>query len=680
MDTARFLQLRALFDRAMKLPADRQEAFLQRECAGDAELLAEARALREAHIAAASGAGISGDGAPEDGSPSTVTMDPAEMRRGQDRVIGPYRIRKELGEGGMGTVYLAVRDDGAFRKSVALKILRKDQATDQLVERFQQERQVLASLDHANIARILDGGQTPEGLPYYVMEYVEGSPLDRYCDDRKLDLAGRVRIFQQICTAVQYLHDNLVVHRDLKPSNILVTSDGVVKLLDFGIAKQHAPSANMELTAVQGRMMTPVFASPEQFSGSPVSKASDIYSMGVILYLLLTGALPHPNPGAKLTTEPPVPSSKIREDIQRMPETTSQLRRRIVGDLDQVVLMCLRRDPQNRYASARELGDDLQRFLDGMPVAARKGPAIERLARFVRRNRLAVAVTVLIALLGAFGTTQALDARQAREDLAKNAQVAHVLDDIEKRAASDLPGAARLEDVKKLHEALSRNLASVGRDLTPQRNSLLERGMKYLDKVQVFAIGDPALAGEVAATWKQVAAIYQPVNPQMASLAASNARMVVLSENPASRSGQSPRRAMPAIASAYPGVAEPPSPEAANTPAPVPREFGQRPEPVRAAAVATRPADAAVYAEYQTYLAPTLAKSAAADGAIADLRKNLAAQKMVVHPNIEAQYARMRLALDAAQDAAAKGDFQEALENLKIADATAEKVMKADGR
>ena len=281
----------------------------------------------------------------------------------------------------MGVVYLAVRDDGAFRKNVALKLLRNRAASSDMVQRFHQERQVLADLDHPNIARILDGGQTPEGTPYYVMDFVDGEPLDRYCDSHTLDLAGRIRVFQQVVGAVQYLHEHLVVHRDLKHSNIMVTQDGVVRLLDFGIAKVQAHVAQApDLTSPEYRLLTPNYASPEQVSGGAVSKASDIYSLGVILYQILTGRLPHEDPADKLLKDPPLPSANIRQDLQRTPETTSQLRRRIVGDLDQIVLLCLRRDPRHRYATAAELAADLDRFLEGRSVIARREPAMERAA------------------------------------------------------------------------------------------------------------------------------------------------------------------------------------------------------------------------------------------------------------------------------------------------------------
>lgn len=658
METSRFLRLRDLFDRVMLLPETEQDAFLERECGADTELLADARALRSAHLAASSTA-----------MASTVTDLPGRQGEG-DRVIGPYRLRGQLGEGGMGTVFLALRDDGAFRKSVALKILRRDQATPELVGRFQQERQVLANLDHGNIARILDGGQTSDGLPYYVMEYVEGLPLDKFCDQRKLDLDGRVRIFVQICDAVHYLHEHLVVHRDLKPNNILVTADGTVKLLDFGIAKQQSPAADAGLTAVQGRLMTPGYASPEQFSGAPVTKASDIYTLGVILYLLLTGSLPHPKPGDKLTTEPSAPSEKIREDLQRTPETTSQLRSRITGDLDHVVLMCLRRDPRNRYSSAAELATDLRNFLDSRPVAARKGPAAERITRFVKRNRIAVAAGIVMALLGVFGTWQAVEAQmQTRRAIDREAQIALLLDALDRKDAATLPVSARVEDVKKLREAISQDLAADGAVLTPQRQALLDRGMNYLEKVRPFAVQDPALAGELAGAFQAAGKIYRNSSPQMAHAAFTNAASVLTSAG-ASQGRTSSLAGSPAeaeatkttrvqVAQLQPRAAID-SPVAPSTP------------PV--ATVAPMPG------ELRDLMDTVHAKEAAAQSAYESLSASSRQLGQIVHPDITANYNRMEGAIRSALRDADSGNFDGAKEQLDIAQTYAARVMKAGGR
>ena len=211
-------------------------------------------------------------------------------------MVGPYRIIREIGRGGMGTVYLAVRDDDQYKKQVAIKLVRRGMDTDFIVDRFRHERQILASLDHPNIARLLDGGTTEDGLPYFVMEYIEGSPINQYCDDRRLSIAERVKLFQTVCSAVQYAHQNLVVHRDIKPSNIIVTPEGVPKLLDFGIAKLLAPDAvgqTQAATVTMMRPMTPDYASPEQVRGRAITTAADIYSLGVLLYELLTGRRPY---------------------------------------------------------------------------------------------------------------------------------------------------------------------------------------------------------------------------------------------------------------------------------------------------------------------------------------------------------------------------------------------------
>ena len=325
----------------------------------------------------------------------------------QAYMIGVYRLMRELGRGGMGVVYLALRDDGAFRKNVALKLLLRDCVNAEFISRFKQERQVLAALDHPNIARILDGGDTQDGMPYYVMEYVEGLPLDRYCDQQRLSLSARIKIFQQVCHAVDYLHQNSIVHRDLKPSNILVSSEGVVKLLDFGIAKVVGAGAwaNPDLTTAQGRPMTPTYASPEQISGVTLHKTSDIYSLGAILYTLLTGRSAYNDLDDKLAKLaarelPTKPSTNIREDL-RSAETTAQFRRAMMGELDSIVLKAMQIDPKDRYQSAADLAQDLQQFLDGSPVTAYHTSAAVRSVKLLKRKgALVAALCALVLLIG----------------------------------------------------------------------------------------------------------------------------------------------------------------------------------------------------------------------------------------------------------------------------------------
>jgi len=354
--------LNQLLAYAAQLPSERREEAVRQACAGREDLLAVALETLKTGP-----------------SPSKTT---APGRSAP--MIGPYRVLRELGKGGMGIVYLAVRDDGAFKKNVAIKLLRGDAVTREFLERFRHERQVLANFDHPNIARILDGGDTTEGMPFYVMEYVEGRPIDRHCDEEKLSLNDRLKLFQKLCGALQYLHQNQVIHRDLKPGNILVSTEGVVKLLDFGIAKQLGP-ASMELTTADGTPLTPAYASPEQFTGRADAR-SDIYTLGVILYLMLTGKLPDQG-----TIKPP--SESVREDTQRTQETTKQLRKRLMGDLDLVVLKAMHRESRLRYGSAQELSDDLDRFMSGQPVLARTRQGVSA-------KTIGIAAAAMVAVLG----------------------------------------------------------------------------------------------------------------------------------------------------------------------------------------------------------------------------------------------------------------------------------------
>jgi serine/threonine protein kinase/Tfp pilus assembly protein PilF len=371
------------------------------------------------------------------------------------RSVGSYRILSEVGHGGMGAVYLAVRDDDEFKKRVAIKLLRRGMATDDLVRRFRNERQILASIDHPNIAKLLDGGTTEEGLPYFLMEYVEGEPIDRYCDAHRLSVGERLELFRTVCAAVHFAHQNLVVHRDLKPGNILVTADGVVKLLDFGIAKLLRPelySDRAEATRLEERLLTPEYASPEQARGETVTTASDVYSLGVLLYELLTGHLPYRLSGLSLhevtrvigEVDPRKPSTVIGEVEERTrgdgttakltPELVAKtregrpdrLRRRLAGDLDAIVMRAMRKEPQRRYGSAEQLSEDIRRHLEGLPVSARKGTLSYNAGKFVRRHRVGVFMATAAAIsLVAFSAVLAV----------QSARVARARDRAEREAA-----------------------------------------------------------------------------------------------------------------------------------------------------------------------------------------------------------------------------------------------------
>ena len=351
--------------------------------------------------------------------------------------IRHYRLLREIGHGGMGSVYLAARSDEEFQRFVAVKLLRPGPGSRGLMRRFRSERQILANLDHPNIAKLLDGGTTDSGLPYLVIELIEGNRIDQYCDDHRLDIRQRIDLFREVCAAVQYAHRNLVVHRDIKPSNILVTAEGAPKLLDFGIAKLLDPTDfpyTVEATRTGLRPMTPPYASPEQVRGEAITTASDIYSLGVLLYKLLTGRLPLATAGLSpqqvekilIESTPFKPSaavvkSALEEDTTLSPATISRLRatptrqlsHQLAGDLDTIVLMALRKEPERRYGSVEQFSEDLRRHLAGRPVAARSDTFAYRAEKFLQRNKIAAGIAgTSFVLLTAFAASMARQAVQ----------------------------------------------------------------------------------------------------------------------------------------------------------------------------------------------------------------------------------------------------------------------------
>ncbi|MCB9849582.1 MAG: serine/threonine protein kinase [Phycisphaerales bacterium] len=310
--------------------------------------------------------------------------------------VGPYTLIERIGAGGMGTVWRARRADGHFEQTVAIKLIKRGMDTDEMVRRFQQERQVLATLNHLHIARLLDGGASQDGRPYLAMEFVEGKMLLDYVDEHRLDIEQRLRIFSDICLAVQHAHANLVLHRDIKPSNILITSDGTAKLLDFGIAKLlDAGDGTAALTQTDARALTPRYASPEQIEGARLTTSTDIYTLGVVLYELLTGLDSHQcERGTRreierkvLECDPVAPSIAVRSRPDLSEANRRQLSRRLRGDLDAIVLKALSRAPADRYASAEQFAEDLRRHLDGLPLLARRPSGLIRFYRLVRRRR-----------------------------------------------------------------------------------------------------------------------------------------------------------------------------------------------------------------------------------------------------------------------------------------------------
>jgi eukaryotic-like serine/threonine-protein kinase len=405
MQSERWLRIEEIFQAAADCAPDARSAFLDSACGANAELRREVESLLASHESS----GFTGASALPDG------IDVLEQRGRQlneGRRIGPYRVLREIGHGGMGSVYLAARADDAYQKLVAIKIIRFGMDLDEVVQKFRAERQILAILDHPNIARLLDGGATDDGLPYFVMEYIEGEPIDQYCEAHKLTIAERLKLFQGVCSAVSYAHQNLIVHRDIKPANVLVTKEGVPRLLDFGIAKLLAPNTASQETLTALRPLTPEYASPEQVRGEAISTASDIYSLGVLLYWLLTGHRPYRSAMSS-------PTEIERAICEEEPATPGLPR-----DLSAIVLMALRKDPRRRYGSADQLSEDIRRYLENFPVAARPDTRAYRAAKFIRRNKawMAMAAITFISLTGGI----AASIRQthiARAEQAKTAQM-----------------------------------------------------------------------------------------------------------------------------------------------------------------------------------------------------------------------------------------------------------------
>ncbi len=456
------------------------------------------------------------------GEPALIThgsvLEPGPVDSWLGRRLGPYQVTEEIGQGGMGAVYRAVRADDQYQKQVAIKLIRAGFDTRLALARFRSERQILATLEHPNIARLLDGGAADDGSPYCVMELVEGIPIHEYCDAHKLSITERLRLFRTVCSAIQYAHQSLVVHRDLKPANILVTADGVPKVLDFGIAKildAKSFGAEVEPTIEFSRMLTPEYASPEQVRGDPIGTGSDVYSLGVVLYILLTGHRPYKVDGlspeamrrAVCETEPGRPSAAVRHPVEanrldRSGEVSvplesvcssratkpDKLRRALAGDLDNIVLKSLQKEPQRRYSSVEQLSEDVRRYLQGLPVGARQDTVLYRSGKFVKRNRVPVGAAALLVLSLCGGLAATLwEAHIARVERAK--------------------AERRFNDVREVANSLMFEIHDSIKDLpgsTPARKLLVERSLRYLDNLSREASGDASLQRELAAAYEKV--------------------------------------------------------------------------------------------------------------------------------------------------------------------------------
>ncbi len=511
MNSETWQQLKRLFHAALELGAAERTAFLTEACAGDEQLRGGVEKLLASHDNA--GSFLASPAIIDTGVIKAVGV--TESGGHNDRVgqrIGPYKILREIGHGGMGTVFLAVRADDQYRQEVAVKIVNKGMDTDTILRRFVMERQILANLEHPNIARLLDGGTTDDGLPYFVMEHVEGETIIHYCDQHRLHTLERLQLFRHVCSAVQFAHQNLIVHRDLKPSNIIVTADGTPKLLDFGIAKLLG-SDLPEATATVGRLLTPEYASPEQLRGLPMTTTSDVYSLGVVLYELLTGHRPFnfdsrsPEEVARLITagEPLKPSviitrtnsARHTDDASQRPLTpkaishtrdgnVDKLRRRLAGDLDNILLKALRKEPERRYASVQDLSADIQRHLTGLPVLAREDTFAYRAGKFIQRNKASVAAAAVVAVT--LLTASVVTSWQATVAKRERAKAERRFKDVRSLtnsflfdfhdAIADLNGATKAREmvVKKAQEYLNSLAQEAGED----RELLWELSTAYL--------------------------------------------------------------------------------------------------------------------------------------------------------------------------------------------------------
>jgi tetratricopeptide (TPR) repeat protein len=470
MNEQRWQRIEELFAEASALPAADRLAFLERACPGDAPLIEEVQSLL-----AFDTMGAAVPIAEAIGKVAASFDDPVP----ESGFAGPYRLLREIGQGGMGTVYLGVREDDQYHREVAVKLVRRGMDSDEILARFRTERQILARLEHPRIARLYDGGSTVDHRPFIVMEYVAGKPIHAYCREHGLSIPQRLDLFRKVCEAVDYAHRNLIVHRDLKPSNILVDGAGEPKLLDFGVAKVLEANSDPQQTMVQTgmRLLTPEYASPEQVRGEPVTTATDIYALGVILYELLTGEKAH-----QFTT------GLSQTEMERVICEQEGPRVTIGNDLDNIVRKAMRKEPQRRYSSVAHLSDDIRRFLENRPVEARPDSAGYRLGKFVRRNRALVtaAALLVVTLLGGVAAT-VWQARIARANARRAEQ--------------------RFAQVRSLANTMlfevDRGLANLA-GATATRELLVRTALTYLDSLASAATGDIALQTELASAYERI--------------------------------------------------------------------------------------------------------------------------------------------------------------------------------
>ena len=417
MQKKRWDQIETILDTALTLSGSERTTYISEACAGDDELLREVYEILEAVKASEQTRFLERASAENKELLRDLSSDSLELPKQLIGTrIGAFKITELLGAGGMGAVYKAEPDYGQFAQQVAIKLLQRGVQSQETLRRFRMEQEILASLKHPNIAQLYDGGLTESGLPYLIMEYVDGVPIDQYCNDHRLTIDERIMLFKEVCSAVQFGHANLVIHRDLKTPNIYVTSEGDVKVLDFGIAKLLDPSLT-EQTLLQTRpgqkFWTPQYAAPEQVAGQPVTTATDVYALGVLLYKLLTNTYPFELKGKSMgevekiimEDDPIVPSRAIEQSHQpkknanKRQVTQVELKKILSGDLDALILKALRKEPEYRYNSVDQLIEDLERYQKGLPMVARKDTVRYRVGKFFRRHKMGILVSTIILFI-----------------------------------------------------------------------------------------------------------------------------------------------------------------------------------------------------------------------------------------------------------------------------------------
>ncbi|HVF72784.1 MAG TPA: protein kinase [Chthoniobacterales bacterium] len=485
MTPERWQRVKIIVGEALERDPSERGSFVEISCGTDKEL------SREVHSLLA-WSGDKMEGVAED-LDSTFQGEEPVSRAGER--LGAYEIAGEIGRGGMGAVYLARRADKAFEKQVAIKVLKRGTETDEVLRRFRSERQILAQLEHPNIARLVDAGTTADGLPYFVMEHVEGVPITDYCEAHQLTVRQRVELFLKVCAAVHFAHRTLIVHRDLKPGNILITKEGEAKLLDFGIAKLLDSTAEFAQTVVDQQRLTPSYASPEQVRGELVTTATDVYSLGALLYELLVGASPHrfsaPHPSSTELFRVIVDQEPLRASVAVSLNRKSDIENRkfLAGDLDNILQTALRKEAARRYSGVTDFADDLRRYLEHRPVRARPATVRYRASRFFARNKVAVtAGLVLFVALIAGGTAYIMQARRA----AFHAQ----------REAAHFRNLRKLANlfIFKYYDGIAELPGS-----TELRKQLVQDALEYLSNLATDGVDDPVLLREIATAYKRIA-------------------------------------------------------------------------------------------------------------------------------------------------------------------------------